>query len=235
MDKKESLMARRHGMRRYLTGLGIAISSALVAGCATTTGGGQNMPPQIPEGKGHLILDAGGIKEMNFFVISQETEQQVFSYMPRASAMSPSAYERSAQEFGLHTYLDPGIYTVVVNTDLEADTIEIPDVEVKLGEEKWVRVQVGRFMLNVTRGGEPAQVRFLIYDYNLRTVLGQGLTSTQVKHFIARPGIYKVWIEMQGAGSVIRDVEVSMGRVSPMNIELLPGTQEEPTDQAQEP
>ena len=150
MDKKESLMARRHGMRRYLTGLGIAISSALVAGCATTTGGGQNMPPQIPEGKGHLILDAGGIKEMNFFVISQETEQQVFSYMPRASAMSPSAYERSAQEFGLHTYLDPGIYTVVVNTDLEADTIEIPDVEVKLGEEKWVRVQVGRFMLNVT-------------------------------------------------------------------------------------
>ena len=23
------------------------------------------MPPQIPEGKGHLILDAGGIKEMN--------------------------------------------------------------------------------------------------------------------------------------------------------------------------
>jgi len=222
-------MAREYGKRICATILGIAALSALMAGCAATEGG--NMPPPIPEGKGRLILDAGNINELNFFVIDQETEEPVYSFTPRPSPMSPSAYERSVQKFRLFTYLDPGVYTVVVNTDLEQDIIEIPDVEIVLGEEKWVPVQVGRFMLNVTRNGARTQVPFLVLDYQMRTVLGQGMTSTQVRHFIARPGIYKVRIEMLGSNiDQIRDVEVNMGRVTPISIELSPSVDESPEE-----
>jgi hypothetical protein len=191
------------------------------------------LPPPIPEGKGHLILEAGGINQLNWFVIDQETEEQVFADTPRPASTSPSAFERSITENRLHTYLDPGIYTIVVNTDLSRDSIEIPDVEVVLGEEKWVPIQVGRFMLNVTRSGIPTQVRFLIFDYQMRSVLGEGMTSTQVRHFIVRPGIYKVRIAMLSAEiDHIRDVEVSMGRVTPIFIELEPDVgEEEPGDQ----
>ena len=209
--------------------LAVALSATLMAGCAATEGG--NMPPPIPEGKGRLILDAGGINELNFFVINQETEEEVYSFTPRPPSTSPSAYERSVQEFRLFTYLDPGVYTVVVNTDLEQDIIEIPDVEIVIGEEKYVPVQVGRFMVNVTRNGARTQVPFLIWDYQLRTVLGRGMTSTQVRHFIARPGIYKIRIEMLSAAiDHIRDVEVNMGRVTPVYIELAPSVDDSSTE-----
>lgn len=230
-------MVRDFDRRTCIKILGMAATlSALLAGCAASEGG-RDLPPPIPEGKGHLILEAGGINELNWFVIDQETEEQVFADTPRPDPMSPSAFERSITENRLHTYLDPGIYTIVVNTDLVSDSIEIPDVEIVLGEEKWVPVQVGRFMLNVTRNGTPAQVRFLIFDYQLRSVLGEGMTSTQVRHFIARPGIYKVRIEMLSAEiDHIRDVEVSMGRVKPIFIELESGAgDEEPGDQGTEP
>lgn len=220
-------------IRKCLPWFGLVVFSVLAIGCATTGGSG-SLPPPIPEGKGHLVLEAGGINQMNFYVIDQETEELVFSYTPRPSARSPSAFERGTEKFGLHTYLDPGIYTVVANTDFE-DSIEIPDQEIKLGEVTWVPVQVGRFMLNVTRNGTPAQVQFLLYDYSLRTVLGRGMTSTQVRHFIARPGIYKVRIEMLGAGiDQITDVEVGMGRVTPVHIELAPAQEEAPADQEQQ-
>ena len=220
-------------IRKCLPWFGLVVFSVLAIGCATTGGSG-SLPPPIPEGKGHLVLEAGGINQMNFYVIDQETEELVFSYTPRPSARSPSAFERGTEKFGLHTYLDPGIYTVVVNTDFE-ESIEVPDQEVKLGEVAWVPVQVGRFMLNVTRNGTPVQVQFLLYDYNMRTVLGRGMTSTQVRHFITRPGIYKVRIEMLGAGIDQHTlVEVGMGRVTPVNIELSPAEEEAPADQDQQ-
>ena len=220
----------RDKWRSVFSASGLVLLAALVAGCATTGGGSQYMPPPIPEGKGHLLLETGGIPELNFYVIDQETEDEVYSFTPRASARSPSAYERAGRESRLQAYLDPGIYTVIVNTDF-GETIEIPDVVVGLGEEKWVPVQVGRFLLNVTRDGVPAQVRFLLYDYNMRSVVGEGLSSTQLRHFITRTGVYKLRIEMLASGiDIHRIVEVNMGRVTPIIVELEP-QEEEPPDQ----
>ncbi|MDP6019591.1 MAG: hypothetical protein QGI32_26180, partial [Candidatus Latescibacteria bacterium] len=77
--------------------------------------------------------------------------------------------------------------------------------------------------MNVTRDSVPVQVRFLLYDYNMRSVVGEGLSSTQLRHFITRTGVYKLRIEMLAAGiDVHRIVEVNMGRVTPINVELEP-------------
>jgi len=52
-----------------------------------------------------------------------------------------------------------------------------------------------------------------------------------VRHFIARPGIYKIRIEMLSAAiDHIRDVEVNMGRVTPVSIELLPSVDDSSTE-----
>ena len=201
-------------------------AAGFLAGCAATTE--IKPPPPIPEGQGQLLLEAGGIFELNFSVIDQETEEVVYSVSPRPSPLSPSAFQRQLRESQLKVYLDPGVYTVVVNTDLKSDIIEIPDVEIVIGERKWVTVQVGRFMVNVTREGMPEQHRFVVYDYQMKAILGQGMSSTQVRHFIARPGIYKVRMEnLAQQIDHIRDFRVNMGSVMPIRIELAPSTLDE--------
>ena len=129
----------------------LLVCCLLATGCATTSGGGGG-PAPIPEGMGRLILDAGGINELNFYVIDQDTDEEVYSDTPRLSASSPAYYEMGAQEFRLMCDISPGLYTVVVNTDID-DNVEIRDVEIGLGEEKYVRVNVGRFSVRFT-GGE---------------------------------------------------------------------------------
>lgn len=195
-------------------------AAAVVSGCAGTAA----TTPTIPEGKGHLVLDAGGIAEVNFYVLDEATDERVFTFSPRASAASPSAYERGNQPFGLQTYLDPGTYTVVVTTDF-GEAIERSGVEVRLGEVTPVLFLLGRFMLNVSVNDERVQAPFLLWDYQMRNVIGRGMTSTQLRHFITRPGLYKVRFELLGSEvSYIRDLEVDMGRVTPVNIDIDTGT-----------
>ncbi|NKB69605.1 MAG: hypothetical protein GKR89_21250 [Candidatus Latescibacteria bacterium] len=166
---------------------------------------------------------------MNFTVINQETEDDVHSFEGRPSAYSPSFYERGNEPFEMQAFLDPGLYTIFVNTDFD-QTIEIADVQINVGEPTYKTVQVGRFMLNVTNSGTPVQVPFVLYDYNnMSNLLGKGMTSTQVRHFIAQTGIYKVRIEQLEAGiDAIRDVTVDMGRVIPIRIELSPAAEQGP-------
>ena len=200
--------------------------AGLIAGCAASSE--VKLPPPLPEGKGQLLIEAGGIMELNFSVIDQETQEVVYSTSPRPSPLSPSAFQRQLRESQLKAYLDPGIYTLVVNTDFESDIIEVVDIEIVQGERKWVSVQIGSFMVIVTRDNQPEQARFVVYDYNMRSILGQGMTSTQVRHFVARPGIYKLRIEnMAMQTDVIREFRVNMGSVYPVRIELLPSSGDE--------
>jgi hypothetical protein len=201
----------------------------LSSGCATTGGGGQYLPPPIPEGKGRLILDAGGINQLNFYVLDQETEETVYETSPRMSGSSPGAYESGSEEFGLSVDLAPGTYTVVVNTDINKN-VELKGVEVAMGQEGYLRVPVGRFQL-IFSGGDQfgSQVPFLIMDYNMRSILGRGMTSSEVRHFIVPEGVYKIRMENLQAGlDEIRPVEVVYGRITPLNISIGGGQPEQP-------
>jgi hypothetical protein len=201
----------------------------LSTGCATTGGSSQYLPPPIPEGKGRLILDAGGINQLNFYVLDQETEETVYETAPRMSGTLPGAYESSSQEFGLAVDLAPGTYTVVVNTDINKN-IELKGVVVTMGQEGYLRVPVGRFQL-IFSGGDQfgSQMPFLIMDYNMRTVLGRGMTSSEVRHFIVPEGVYKIRMENLQAGlDEIRPVEVVYGRITPLNLSVSTGQPEQP-------
>lgn len=211
-------------------GLGLLWLWALGSGCATT-GGAPALPPPIPEGQGRLILDAGGILELNYYVVDQATEQEVYSQTPRLSARSPSAYETGSGRTNLQVDLPAGLYTVVVTTDIK-DEVKIPDVEVKMGEERYVQVPVGRFQLLVQGSSQFVQLPFLILDYSLRTVLGNGMTSTEVRHFITPAGEYKVRLQNSALGiDEIRPVQVSFGRITPIMIQL--ATPETPAETQQ--
>ena len=220
-----------HIAKKWSGFLGALFVASLAVGCASTASSG---PPPIPEGKGHLVLEAGMINQANWYVIDQETEEEVHADMMRPDATSPSAYERGYQPNSLHTYLDPGLYTIYILTDFKQEPpLEYPDIEIKLGEVTQVPVHIGKFMLNLSVDGEPRQMRFLLWDYNLRHVIGKGMTSTQVRHYITRPGNYKVHIEQLAAGIDQRtDVEVSMGRVTPVNIVIDTGAGQ-PTEEGE--
>ena len=204
----------------HSTSVLLLVCSLLASGCATTSGGGGG-PAPIPEGMGRLILDAGGINKLNFYVTDQDTDEEVYSDTPRLSASSPSYYEMGAQEFRLMCDISPGLYTVVVNTDI-VDNVEIRDVEVGLGVEKYVPVNVGRFAVRFSGGEELGrQIPFLIMDYNMRTVLGKGMTSPEIRYFIAPAGrSYKVRIENSPSGlDEVRPVEVTFGGIHHITIE----------------
>lgn len=207
----------------------------LSSGCATTGGSSQYLPPPIPEGKGRLILDAAGINQLNFYILDQETEETLYEAAPRMAASSPGAYESSSQDFGLSVDLPAGIYTVVVNTDIKKN-IELKGVEVKMGAESYLPVPVGRFQV-IFSGGDQfgTQMPFLIMDYNMRSILGRGMTSSEVRHFIVPEGVYKIRMENLQAGlDEIRPVEVVRGRITPLNISVGSAQEQQPgsgTDQ----
>ncbi|MGB1718456.1 MAG: hypothetical protein ACPHO6_09885 [Candidatus Latescibacterota bacterium] len=188
------------------------IFAAVFSGCASTGSSAGYGPPPIEEGKGRLMLETGGINGVNFYVIDNETGDEVYSDSPRAAASSPIGYESSYGSFPQYVDLPPGSYLVVVNTDVE-DSVE-KEVEIYMGQEAYVTIPIARFQLIFFEGSDRRQVPFLIYDYNLRTVLGRGMTSTEVRYFIVPTGEYKVRIEnLSGSGSdEIRPVQVNMGQ-----------------------
>jgi len=184
-----------------------------ITACASTGGrDGIYGPPPIVEGKGRLFLETAGINRVNYYVLDQETGEEVYSESPRAAASSPIGFESGYGSLPQYVDLAPGNYIVVVNTDVE-DSVE-KEVEVRMGQEVYVTIPIGRFQLIFFEGQERSQMPFLIYDYNLRTVLGRGMTSTEVRYFIVPTGEYKVRIEnLAGTGSDdIRPVQVRMGQ-----------------------
>lgn len=198
---------------RFVLSMGIPfVLLTVFTGCASTGSSAGYGPPPIAEGQGRLMLETGGINEVNFYVIDNETGDEVYSDSPRSAASSPIGYESSYGAFPQYVDLPPGSYLVVVNTDVE-DSVE-KEVEIYMGQEAYVTVPIGRFQLIFFEGSERRQVPFLIYDYNLRTVLGRGMTSTEVRYFIVPTGEYKVRIEnLSSSGSdEIRPVQVNMGQ-----------------------
>ena len=209
------------------------ICGSVLAGCAASQTGSQYGPQPIPEGKGRLFLEAGGIMQLNFYVLDEETGEEVYSDMPRVSAASPAGYESSWQENRLVVDLDPGTYQVVVNTDIRDDVV-VPEVVVTMGQETHTPIGVGRFMVLFSGGDQfGAQMPFLIMDYGMRTVLGKGITSSQVKHFIVPEGRYKIRMEQIAAGlDEMRPVDVVFGRVTPIRIDVqAPQEEQSPTAQ----
>lgn len=207
-------LRRGHNQARkwLLTGASIAIF-AVIGGCASTSSssGRSYGPPLIPEGKGRLMIQAGGINEVNFYVIDEETGEEVHAESPRTSGSSPIGYESGSRSMPQFVDLDPGKYLVVVNTDID-DSVE-KEIEVVMGQDVYVSIPVGRFQVIFSDAQGRSQVPFLIYDYNLRTMLGRGMTSTEVRYFIVPVGEYKVRIENSPTGlDEIRPVQVSMGQ-----------------------
>lgn len=198
---------------------GLAAICLLMAACAATTTGGQ-APPPIPEGKGRLIIEAGGIRQLNYYIVDQDTDEEVFADNPRSAGFSPIGYETGSQATNLVQDLLPGMYTIVVQTDIE-DFVKVRDVEVVMGEERYATPQIGRFMLRVLTDNGAIQIPFLITDYNMRTVLGKGMTSPEVRHFFVPAGrTYKVRIENSPTGlDEIRDVQVNFGGITQVEID----------------
>ena len=195
-----------------LTGALIAMVAA-IGGCATTagSGGGGYGPPPIPEGKGRLMLETGGINKVNYYVLDEETGEEVHSETPRLAASSPIGYETGYGALPQFVDLVPGNYLVVVNTDVD-DSVE-KEVEILMGQEVYTTIPIGRFQVIFSDSQGRSQVPFLIYDYNLRTMLGRGMTSTEVRYFIVPVGEYKVRIENSPTGlDEIRPVQVNMGQ-----------------------
>ena len=130
--------------------------------------------------------------------------------------------------------LDPGTYTVVVNTDIDDDVV-IDDVVVQMGQEIYKTVRVGRFQVRFQGASSfGSQIPFLIFDWNMSTILGRGMTSSEVRRFIVPEGRYKIRIENSASGfDIIKPVEVNFGRITQVNIRTQ--TQEEPeTEQSQQ-
>ncbi|MEW6752626.1 MAG: hypothetical protein AB1505_16825 [Candidatus Latescibacterota bacterium] len=222
------MVAKSRGWQGRLAAAVGVVGVFLAAGCATTGGGAARGEDRIPEGKGRLVLETGGIERVNYYVLDQGSGEEVYSESPRLSAASPSGYSR-AQDYGpQYVDLPAGQYTVVVNTDIR-ESVEVPDVEVVMGQSRYVRVPVGRFQLLFSSAQGRVQVPFLIYDYGMNEVLGRGMTSTDVRYFIVPEGTYKVRVESTaGAIDEIRPVQVSFGRtqnvtIGPAATEQVPG------------
>jgi hypothetical protein len=100
-----------------------------------------------------------------------------------------------------------------------------------------VPVRVGRVQVIVTGGeGFSSQIPFLFMDYTMRTVLGKGMTSSEIKYFIVPVGSYKIRLENSPSGvDEMRSLDVAFGRPTPVNIDLGGGTQEGPEQPAEGP
>ena len=224
------MQIRTSGRGSLVIRAGITATCLLMAACAATTTGGGHAPPPIPEGKGRLIIEAGGIRQLNYYIVDQDTDEEVFADHPRTAGSSPVGYESGSQATNLVQDLPPGLYTVVVLTDIE-DFVRVRDVEVVMAEERYATPQVGRFMLRMLTDAGAIQVPFLITDYTMRTVLGKGMTSAEVRHFIVPAGrTYKVRIENLPTGlDQIRNVEVRFGGLTQVEIDT-----RRPVEQQQE-
>ena len=183
----------------------------LVLGCTRSyRGSWEDLPTTVPlEGK--LVLDAGGIPSLTFVVLDQASDEKVLD------------------GYGLEVYVRPGLYQVIVHTDLN-DSIVISGVKVRAGQETHIRVPVGRFGILVFQGEERVSTRFTVFDYGFDRMLKSDLSSTRVEHYVARVGKYKVRAELRSApedGSAngefsyqIKEMEVKFGRMEAVHFQF---------------
>ena len=214
------------------------LAGAWLSACASTGGSGgasAYLPPPIPEGKGRLNLQAAGINQLNFYVVDDATGDEVYEDMPRMSSRSPSGYDSGAETNRLTVDLPPGSYTVVVNTDIEDDVV-IEDVKVLMGQENYVNVRVGRFQVQFQGDSVMgSQMPFLIWDWNMSTILWRGMTSSEIRMFIVPEGRYKIRIENSSSGfDVIKPVEVNYGRITQVFISTQTQEETEPEQPQQD-
>jgi len=192
-------------------------ATGLLLSCATTSEFDDYGPAPIPPGKGRLILEAGGIPRLNFYIIDTETEEEIYADTPLQAAFSPSAFQSGQVETNLMVDLDPGVYRVVVNTHIDED-VEVSDVEIRAGLETLKMVRVGRFQV-IMSGSLGSRLPFVLMDYNMSNVLGRGMTTPDVRHFIVPEGHYKIRIENSASGlDAQRPLEVGFGRITPIQI-----------------
>jgi hypothetical protein len=212
LQEDRTVAARQWINGQWKTRVALLVSLGLACGCASTGGSvGGYGPPPIAEGKGRLFLETGGISQVNYYVVDLETGEEVHAESPRIAASSPVGYETGGAAIPQYVDLPPGQYLVVVNTDIE-DSVE-KEVRIAMGQEVYAPIPIGRFQVLFSDSQGRSQVPFLIYDYNLNTVLGRGMTSTEVRYFIVPVGEYKVRIENSPTGlDEIRPIQVSMGQ-----------------------
>ena len=89
------------------------------------------------------MIQAGNINEVNFYVIDEETGEEVHAESPRTSGSSPIGYESGYRTMPQFVDLDPGKYLVVVNTDID-DSVE-KEIEVLMGQDVYASIPVGAF------------------------------------------------------------------------------------------
>lgn len=192
-------------------------SASLLVSCATTSAYDDYGPAPIAAGKGRLVLEAGGIPRLNFYIVDAETEEEVYADSPLHAAFSPSAYQSSHVETNLIVDLDPGVYRVVVNTHIDEDVEE--NVEVRLGQETHTMIRVGRFQMIMIGNLAGTRLPFVIMDYNMSNILGRAMTTPDVRHLIVPEGHYKIRVENSSSGRDIqRPLEVGFGRITPIQI-----------------
>ncbi len=146
----------------------------------------------IPEGKGVLILYSGGIPELDFRVVDQATDEVV------------------VKGKGLQAFLEPGVYKVVVDTDLNVDDpVAIERVTITAGQLTHVEIPIGRFRV-IVYGNEGAsrpsvRMRFMLWDDEMSKILLKGMSALYesqhlqndvelTKYFVVPEGDYKIQI-----------------------------------------
>ena len=87
----------------------------------------------------------------------------------------------------------------------------------QMGLEVHIPVLVGRVQIFVTGGqGGPSQIPFLFMDYTMRSVLGRGMTSTELRYFILPVGRYKIRLENSPSGiDEMRSLGVNAAELGP--------------------
>ena len=88
------------------------------------------------------------------------------------------------------------------------------DVEIRAGLETLKMVRVGRFQV-IMSGSLGSRLPFVLMDYNMSNVLGRGMTTPDVRHFIVPEGHYKIRIENSASGlDAQRPLEVSLHTIA---------------------
>ena len=183
----------------------------LMVGCARSyRGRWEDLPTTVPS-EGKLVLDAGGVPRLVFVVLDQVTDEKILD------------------GYGLEVYLRPGLYQVIVQTDLN-DSIVISGVKVRAGQETHIQVPVGRFSILVFQDGKRVSTRFTVFDYGFDRVLKNDVSSTRVEHYVGRVGKYKVRVELRSAsedGSAnmgfsyqVKEMEVKFGKMEAVHFQF---------------
>ncbi|MCD6169080.1 MAG: hypothetical protein J7J76_00785 [Candidatus Latescibacteria bacterium] len=200
-----SALSNRIGLARLVGG---CLTLLFLVGCATT----RVQPPSIPAGKSMIVLEAGGVESLNFGIFDQNTGEKV------------------VETAGLTAFVPPGIYKLVVQTDIDQPVV-IDSVKIQTELEKHIEIPVGRFIMTVSeqytdeQGEEKTRrvrPRFTIYDYTLSRPLAKGITTFPPKRYVLPIGDYKVSIELPGTFEqrIIKEAKIRFGRIYPLEFQF---------------